>query len=74
MSYANVQVGGYFSAQTRAELATKKAIGSVLTFLTRAITPKADVFMAVESFDAAIAARDNDQNEVAKLMALQATV
>lgn len=70
MSYANVQVGGYFPAQTRAELAIKNVIGGVLTLLIQAVTPKTDVFMAVERHDAEITARDNDQNEIAKPMAL----
>lgn len=75
MNYAiSVPVGGYLSAQMRAKVIAQNAIRSVLTFLIRAVTPKPDVYIAVEGYDAEITARDNDQNELAELMALQVTV
>jgi len=76
MSYAiSVPVGGYFSAQMRVKRSTaRNAMRGAIMFLNQAMTPKPDVFMAVERRDAEITARDNGRNELAKLQAFQAAI
>lgn len=75
MSYAISVPASHFSREIREKRATaRRAMRGALTFLIWAATPKEDVFIALERFDAEITARDNKKNELAKLVAIQVTV
>lgn len=69
MSYAiSVPAISHFSAKIRGKRATaRNAMRGALTFLTNFVTPREDVFIAFERFDAEITARDNLRLEMAKL-------